>query len=240
MISASDYEPIVGRPVRVTRYTSGSGLHTFLPAARWARVTLVGGGGNGGATGTWFDGDNATHYEAGGGGGGGEERCVEFDPQHIGTAAYAVGAAESPTRFHSVTAAAGARGLAGGYEGPSGGEGYRFEGGLGGGLQRFGANDNDAEKPTASMHSYSQPGASGGAATGSGGDGGRSTYGDGGAGGVYVGAAYPAPCNSGAAGTGYGAGGGGGSGAAQGSAGRTLGAGGTGTGGLIVVEEWVY
>lgn len=236
MTLASDFmQQASGRkPSRVTRYISGAGTHAFHAGARWCRVTVIGGGGKGGDTGKWFDGANY-HYEAGGGGGGGETRVVEFDPSYLGSAPYAVGAAQSASTFACIVAAAGANGLTGAYEG---GGTYRYEGGLGGGLQRLGDNDDDAERPTVARNSYSHPGSSGGGSTS--GVGGNATHGIGGAAGAHVAAAYPAPCNNGSPGSGHGAGGGGGSSAATGADGRTLGVGANGTGGLIVVEEWVY
>lgn len=238
MSAASDFEPIVGKPGRVTRYTSGSGTHTFLAGAQWARVLVIGGGGKGGNTGSWNDGfgDHTVHVP-GGGGGGGEMRCFEFAPAALANVAYAVGVGGSGSVFHGFVAAAGANGLDGGYEPP-----YKFYGGLGGGLQAFGANDANTARPTAARNSYSAPGESGAHTDGAlgGGAGGNSTHGQGGAGGVVQGGAYPAACNNGAQGSGYGAGGGGGGGASGLSYLRTLGAGANGTGGLIVVEEWVY
>lgn len=234
--------PPVGAPTRTRRYTSGSGTHDFLAGAKWCRVTVVAGGGNGGANSTWAS-VNDRFYEAGGGGGAGETRIVEFDPTYLGgSTSYAVGAAGSDSRFHNVTAEKGANGLQGIYETTGS---YRFDGGIGGGWQRFGNNDADTEKPKAPKNSFSHPGDSGGKETADGGAGGNSTHGTGGAGGAAVtGTSAPlAATNAGASGTGFGAGGGGaGAGAshliAEGT--RALASGGAGTGGLIVVEEWVY
>lgn len=234
----SQFRPHLGAPTRTTRYTSGSGAHTFAPGAAWCRLTLVGGGGNGGNTGTWNDGGGNYFYEAGGGGGGGETRVIECDPQRLASAAYAVGAAASDTAFGPLRAERGMDGSAGSYEG---GGALIFEGGRGGGVQLLGANGVNEERPLAPRNGMSAPGTSGGGKAGPGGTGGASLLGAGGAGGAYVSAAYPAPCNNGAGGSGFGGGGGGGGGATDTSgATRTLGTGGAGAGGLIVIEEWVY
>lgn len=244
----SQTHPHLGAPSRVKRYYAGSpdgegsGIHSFLAGARWCRVTMVGGGGKGGDTGYWDSGSNY-YYEAGGGGGAGETVIFEFDPTYYGASTeFIVGAAQSDSIFMGVVAHKGANGLTGEYE--TVGD-YSFSGGLGGGLQAFGSNDSDTQKPTAPMYPCSIPGTSGGDPDSTTGDGGDSMYGQGGAAGGYVaGTTSPlSACPSGSVGSGFGAGGGGGGSSAShsGSLGlRTLGTGADGTGGIIIVEEWIY
>lgn len=241
MSHAGQFFPLLGAPARTTRYTSGSGTHTFLAGAKWCRVTVVGGGGKGGDTGSWSDG-TSTFYEAGGGGGGGETRVFEFDPtQLLPGVSYAVGAGMSDSRFHSLVARKGANARNGAYETIGS---RHYEGGVGGGTQ-------DLYTPDDTNSAYVVPfgtcavGTIGGGKGSTGGAGGDSAFGQGGGGGAYAtGTAAPlAACNNGSVGGGPGAGGGGGGGGANrlNSAGtRTLGAGADGCAGLIVVEEFVW
>lgn len=242
MSHAGQFFPLLGAPARTTRYTSGSGTHTFLAGVTWCRVTVVAGGGKGGGTGSWSDG-TSTFYEAGGGGGGGETRVFEFDPaQLLPGVSYAVGAGMSDSRFHSLVARKGANARNGAYETIGS---RHYEGGVGGGTQDLYTPDDTNSAYIVPFGVWGAVGAVGGAKGSSGGAGGDSAFGQGGGGGAYAtGTAAPlAACNNGSVGGGPGAGGGGAGGGADhlNSAGtRTLGVGADGCAGLIVVEEFVW
>ena len=91
--------PVGGmRPIASTKYTSGSGTHTFLSAGQWCRITVQAGGGAGGK-GTWY----------GGGGGGEYLQMFVYIPES--SLSYSVGAGG--------TAASGGGGLGG-----NGGDSY--------------------------------------------------------------------------------------------------------------------
>lgn len=240
-------------PAKVTTYTSGSGNFTPISTNQsWARITLVAGGGGG----------------RGAGGGGGGTRIVEWVKLTLSSYPYAVGAggaggsnvananAGGNTIFGSFVVSGGGAGsvnslnvdVAGGQGGGTagfvaadagqgataldirlgggrGGEGYNNDTGgsatrglvVGTSLRTVGNNYNYG---TVSVNNFTNNVTANGFGGGGGGD---SYMGLGGAGGANI------NNNNGSAGNGYGAGGGGG-------LGNT---GGAGTGGIIIVEEFV-
>ncbi|ODU08004.1 MAG: hypothetical protein ABS84_14940 [Rubrivivax sp. SCN 71-131] len=88
----SDIRPTLGAPDRIAVYSGGaSGSHVWLSGARLARVTVVGAGGAGGATGKYLSG--LYYYNAGGGGGAGAfvMGVIALDPAGAAAVPYAVG-----------------------------------------------------------------------------------------------------------------------------------------------------
>lgn len=232
------------RPIKTTKYTSGSGTHTFASAGQWCRITLQAGGGGGGMY-------TSTTYYAHGGGAGEYLQLFVYIPN--ASLAYGVGAGGTGRTGSNGNGTDGGNTYLGHYHATGGQKGY---GGTisttfsqGGGstftsyVDAIGADVFDIHTKIASI-----PGGAGGrqgehgrpfgmpvvgqsmaqVATGyagvnasNAGGGGSSVMGKGGDGGNGV---------AGSPGTGYGAGGGG---CYNSSAGA-----GDGTGGILIIEEF--
>lgn len=233
-----------GKPIRIVRIASGSGIFRPLVPNSLCVVTVDGGGAGGGG------GSNTT-----GGGGGGAGARVRKTLRLGGPVSYIVGAKGiggaintdgtdgSFTRFGTVVASGGNRGRGGGTGGAQGTGGDAAStaanaandgatAGGGGGPGRGDAIQLSSSAPGFSTGTYQNGQALAGSGTKPGGAGGDSMRGAGGAGGNGGGAGSGAAGNSPSS-TAYGGGGGGGGGGTVSGA-----VGGDGLGGYIEIEEY--
>lgn len=254
-------------PTKVTTYTSGSGNYTPISTNQsWARVTVVGGGGGGGG-GQQSNNNANTGGGAGGGGGATRVEWIKLNSASYayavgaaGTGGNGAGNAGSSSRFGTIRAFGGSAGPSGianqdttGADGGivsyivtdatnkfSSGSGGFLSGGAGGRNQINGAavgfpvaGTNGIVTASTLSNTYAGGGATNNSGTyGGGGGGGDSAYGTGGAGGA--GGSLNTGGNAGSSASGYGGGGGGG-----GGDGFNIKIGGSGSGGLVIIEEFV-
>lgn len=242
------------RPAKITTYTSGTGTFTPLnTSTSYARITIVGGGGGGGG------GYSSTN---GGSGGSGAATVTYWAKLNLSSYSYAVGAGGTGggnstsgtrggiTKFGPVAALGGGGGpIYDGYYavgalchnatyaensiGVDGGSSGMVTGGTNPAGERY-SSGCAAGWAYATLDNHVAPriSTSGGNSNTDGSGGGSSAFGVGGNGGA---ANYGGTGGAGSSGSGYGAGGGGGGYGSNG----TGGTGGNGSGGYILIEEYL-